>query len=279
MPTHTCRVSHPPSLHTGHPYLDDGRRGDAVIAMAHRGGAGHPDLVGAENTLFAFQHAVSLGYRYLETDVHTTSDGVLVAFHDDVLDRVTDTRGLVRDLTAEQVSLARIREEHPVPLMADLLEELPEARFNIDLKSAEAVEPLARLLESTGSESRVCIGSFSQRRLDAFRRASGDRVATSASPQEVGAFVASPSGRLARLLTRGRVAALQVPHRRGPVPVVTRELVRRAHAARAHVHVWTVDDPSEMEELLDLGVDGLITDRTDVLRDVLVRRGAWEDPA
>ncbi|MCW2819159.1 MAG: Glycerophosphoryl diester phosphodiesterase [Marmoricola sp.] len=279
MPTHTCRVSHPTSLHTAHPYLDDGRRGGAVIAMAHRGGAGHPDLLGAENTLFAFRHAVSLGYRYLETDVHTTSDGVLVAFHDDVLDRVTDARGPLRDLTAERVSLARIREEHPVPLVADLLEELPDVRFNIDLKSAESVEPLARLLRRTGSESRVCVGSFSQRRLDAFRHAAGGRVATSASPQEVAAFVAAPSGRLARLLTRGRVAALQVPHRRGPVPVVTRELVRRAHAARAHVHVWTVDDPAEMEELIDLGVDGLITDRTDVLRDVLVRRGAWEDPA
>ena len=78
-------------------------------------------------------------------------------------------------------------------------------------------------------------------------------------------------------MTRGRVAALQVPHRRGRLPVVTGALVRRAHAAGAHVHVWTVDEPAEMDELLDLGVDGLITDRTDVLKQVLLRRGQWRD--
>jgi glycerophosphoryl diester phosphodiesterase len=100
-------------------------------------------------------------------------------------------------------------------------------------------------------------------------------VATSAAPTEVAAFLASPSGRLARRLTRDRVDALQVPHRRGPLPVVSASFVRRAHAAGAHVHVWTVDEPAEMDQLLDLGVDGLITDRTDVLKDVLIRRGKW----
>ncbi len=90
--------------------------------------------------------------------------------------------------------------------------------------------------------------------------------------------MACPSGRLARRLTRGHVSALQVPHKRGPLPVVTSSLVRRAHAAGAHVHVWTVDEPEEMHELLDMGVDGLITDRTDVLKDVLTRRGQWREP-
>lgn len=265
---------------TGFAYLDEMLdQPGSVIAMAHRGGALHPEIPGTENTLHAFRHAVALGYRYLETDVHVTSDGVLLAFHDAVLDRVTDLQGRLSELTADQVSVARIREAHPVPTMAELLEEFPDARFNIDLKAAAAVRPLAELLTRTGSLDRVCIGSFSLRRLDAFRRATGGRVATSAAPQEVGLFLTLPSGRAARLATRGRVAALQVPHRRGPVPVVTRELVRRAHAAGAHVHVWTVDEPDEMDELLDLGVDGLITDRTDVLKDVLVRRGQWKDPA
>jgi glycerophosphoryl diester phosphodiesterase len=265
---------------TGHAYLDAVLdQPGSVVAMAHRGGAGHPDLHGAENTLHAFEHAVALGYDYLETDVHATRDGVLVAFHDDALDRVTDTIGLLAELSAEQVSLARIRAEHPVPTMEELLEAFPGARFNIDLKSHAAADLLARLLERTRTEDRVCIGSFSQRRLDAFRSASRGRVATSASPAEVALFLASPSGRAARLLTRGRVAALQVPHRRGRLPVVTAALVRRAHAAGAHVHVWTVDEPAEMEELLDLGVDGLITDRTDVLKDVLTRRGQWRRSA
>jgi glycerophosphoryl diester phosphodiesterase len=249
----------------------------SVIAMAHRGGAMHPELLGAENTLHAFKHAVALGYDFLETDVHATSDGVVLAFHDDALDRVTDTQGLLSRLTADEVALARIAGEHLVPTMAELLEQFPDCRFNIDLKSHAAVRPLVDLVDRTASHDRVCVGSFSQRRLDAFRRASGGRVATSASPVEVAAFMALPSGRASRLLTRGRVAALQVPHRRGRLTVVTGSLVRRAHAAGAHVHVWTVDEPTEMDELLDLGVDGLITDRTDVLKQVLLRRGQWRD--
>ena len=263
---------------TGFAYLDAVLdRPGTVIAMAHRGGARHPEIPGVENTLHAFTHAVALGYDYLETDVHVTSDGVLHAFHDAALDRLTDTSGLLAGLSADTVALARIAGEHRVPTMAQLLEEFPSVRFNIDVKSSGAVQALADLLDRTGSHDRVCIGSFSQRRLDAFRRATRGRVATSASPVEVGLFLALPSTRAVRLLTRGRVAALQVPHRRGPLPVVTPTLVRRAHAAGAHVHVWTVDEPAEMEELLEMRVDGLITDRTDVLKDVLIRRGQWRE--
>lgn len=278
--TSRARSGPAPAPRTGFAYLDavldsPGPSGRAVVAMAHRGGAQHPDLVGAENTLHAFRHAAALGYTYLETDVHATSDGTLLAFHDAVLDRVTDGSGRVALLRAEQVTAFRVAGEHAVPTFAELLEELPQAHFNVDLKAPSAVAPLASLIDRTASHDRVCVGSFSQRRLDGFRRASRGRVATSASPAEVALFLGCPSGRAARVLTRGRVAALQVPHRRGRVPVVTREVVRRAHAARAHVHVWTVDDPAEMHELLDLGVDGLITDRTDLLAAVLRERGLW----
>jgi len=113
----------------------------------------------------------------------------------------------------------------------------------------------------------------------AFRALTAGRVATSATPPEVAVVKAAPWA-LARTLLRGphRPAALQVPHKRGRLTVVTPTLVRRAHAAGLHVHVWTVDEPDEMHHLLDLGVDGLITDRTDLLRDVLVARGQWRDP-
>ena len=268
-------VSRPPV--TGRPYLDSVVGPPrSVIAMAHRGGARHHDLGGAENTTAAFAHAVGLGYRYLETDVHATSDGVLLAFHDDVLDRVTDLTGPIAEQRWEQIAHARIASEHPVPHMADLLEAFPEARFNIDLKSGGAVQPLADLLERNGAHDRVCVGSFSLSRLRHFRRLTGGRVATSAAPQEVAAFLALPSA-LARAATRGVPQALQVPRNRGPLPVVTAGVVRRAHAAGVHVHVWTIDDPQEMNELIDLGVDGIITDRTDLLKDVLVARGLWQE--
>ncbi len=257
---------------TGHPYLDDP---EGPIAFAHRGGAHHPELPGLENTLAAFRHAAALGYTYLETDVHATRDGVLLAFHDDVLDRVSDTSGGVVDATYAEVREARIGGTEPVPTLAELFDALPDARFNIDLKADAAGPLLARFLDERQAHDRVLVGSFSVRRLNRFRQLTRGRVPTSAAPLEVIAFRFLPSGRLADRLTRGRVAALQVPHRRGPLTVTTAGLVRRAHRAGKHVHSWTIDDPDEMIVLLDRGVDGLMTDRTDILRDVLVQRGQW----
>jgi glycerophosphoryl diester phosphodiesterase len=266
---------------TGFPYLDDdpgrspsqGQHG--VLAFAHRGGAYHPELEGLENTMAAFRHAAALGYGYLETDVHVTGDGALLAFHDLVLDRVSDRRGAIARLTHAEVGQALVGGRERVPTLAELFDAFPRARFNIDLKSDGAVAALAAFIRERGVEDRVLVGSFSRRRLNAFRRLAGPAVATSAHPLEVLAFRLLPSGRLADLLTRGRVAALQVPHRRGRFLVVTPGFVRRAHAAGKHVHVWTVDASDEMHELLDRGVDGLFTDRTDILRDVLVERGMW----
>lgn len=276
---------------TGHPYLDTARtRPGAVLALAHRGGAYHPEVEGLENTLAAFAHAVELGYRYLETDVHVTRDGVLLAFHDAVLDRVTDRRGAVAEMTHAEVREARVGGREQVPTLVELLDAFPDARFNIDLKSEASVRVLADLIRAREEWDRLLVGSFSPGRLARFRRLTEGRVATSAHPLEVLAFVLLPSGRLADLVTRRRVAALQVPHRRtlrlagGTLPavtltVVTRGLVRRAHAAGKHVHVWTIDEPDEMRELLAKGVDGMFTDRTDLLREVLEQHGVWEGPA
>jgi glycerophosphoryl diester phosphodiesterase len=246
-----------------------------VLAFAHRGGAFHPELEGLENTLAAFELAVSLGYHYLETDVHVTRDGVLLAFHDDILDRVTDRSGAIADLTLEEVNRALIGGREQVPTLARLFDEFPDARFNIDIKSERAVDALARFVGDRGAWDRVLVGSFSARRIRRFRALTRGRVPTTAHLVEILAFRFLPSGRLADLLTRGRVAALQIPHRRGRWIVATPGLVRRAHSAGKHVHVWTVDDPSEMRELLDRGVDGLMTDRTDVLKTVLLERGQW----
>ncbi len=261
---------------TGFPFLDEGLdHPGAVLAFAHRGGAFHPEIEGLENTMAAFQHAVDLGYTHLETDVHATRDGALLAFHDTVLDRVTEQEGPVAELEYAEVAEALIGGREQIPTMASLFEQFPEARFNIDLKSEAAVEPLVALVEATAAHDRVCVGSFSWRRMRRFRALAGARVATAATPFDVVAFRALPAVARSVVLARSRAAALQVPHRRGPLTVVTPGLVARAHALGKHVHVWTVDDPTEMRQLLDLGVDGLMTDRTDVLREVLIERGQW----
>ncbi len=260
--------------HTGLPFLDAGREQGTVLAFAHRGGARHPDLLGLENTLAAFEHAVRLGYTYLETDVHATRDGELLAFHDHRLDRVTSGRGGIGVGTYDEVRTALVAGREPIPRLVDLLEHLDGARFNVDLKSDAAVAPLAALVERTGSHDRVCVGAFSERRLATFRRLVDRPVATSYGPVGVGLSRYAP-GHLAHRLLAGRGDALQVPHRHRGLRIVTAAFVARAHADGRPVHVWVVDDPDEMELLLDLGVDGLFTDRTDVLREVLTRRGQW----
>lgn len=264
------------SPRTGRAYLDEVLdQPGSVLALAHRGGAYHPEIEGLENTLAAFRHAAALGYRYLETDVHATADGVLLAFHDDVLDRVSDQQGSIAALRHADVRRARVGGREEVPTLATLVEELPGCRFNIDLKADGAVRPLADFVAARGLWDDVLVGSFSRARVREFRRLTAGRVATSASPSEVAAFVTGLTS------TRRRVDfdALQVPRRRGRVVVTTARLVRRAHAARKHVHVWTIDTEPEMRELLDLGVDGLVTDRTDTLKDVLTERGQWLDHA
>jgi glycerophosphoryl diester phosphodiesterase len=260
---------------TGFAYLDAGLdRPGTVLAFAHRGGAFHPEIEGLENSLAAFAHAVALGYRYLETNVHATRDGVLLAFHDRVLDRVTGVTGSVAKVSYADVRSARIGGREEIPTFASLLEEFPDARFNVDLKSSGAVAPLADLVRRTNAHDRVCVGSFSASRLGAFRKLLDRPVATVCGPPAVAGLRFAPTRAVAARL-RGPGVVLQVPHRRGRVTVVTGELVSRAHALGLPVHVWTVDDPEEMHQLLDLGVDGLMTDRTDLLREVLTARGQW----
>lgn len=269
-------TSHVTRPRTGYPYLDAVcEQPGAVLAFAHRGGAYHPEIEGLENTMVAFRHAVELGYQYLETDVHASRDGALFAFHDTALDRVTEHTGTLATLSAAEVRRALIGGREQIPTMAGLLAEFPDVRFNIDIKSEAAVAPLAELVRATASHDRICVGSFSQRRIATFRRLVGRRVATAAAPLEVLAFRGLPAARLVSLAVRRGAAALQLPHRHKGLTVVTPGLVRRAHALGLHVHVWTIDDPDHMHELLDLGVDGLMTDRTDLLRDVLVDRGQW----
>lgn len=252
-------------------YLPPGK----VLAFAHRGGAYHPEIEGLENTLAAFRHAAALGYDYLETDVHLTADGVLLAFHDDVLDRVTDQRGAVRELTLAEVRRARIGGREEVPTLVELLDAFPQARFNIDIKADDAVDALVALVRERDLWDRLLVASFSRRRIRRFRQLTEGRVPTAADPWQIVAFRLSPTAALARLLAGGGFAAFQVPHRSGRIRVVTPGFVRRAHAAGLQVHVWTIDDPAEMATLLDRGVDGLFTDRTDLLKDVLQGRGQW----
>lgn len=254
-----------------HPYFEE----PAPVALAHRGGAAYPPNVGIENTAAAFRRAVDMGYRYLETDVHATSDGELLAFHDTHLDRVSDASGAIADLPWARVREARIGGGEPIPRLTDLLAEFPTTRFNIDVKAAGAIAPLVAVIGEHDAVDRVCVGSFSERRLRAVRRALGPRLATAAGQVGTGGFRFAPRAVLRWLQTPAPVFQIPETHviRGRRVRLVTPQFIQRVHSHGKHIHVWTIDDRADMERLLDWGVDGIVTDRIDVLASVMADRG------
>jgi len=243
-----------------HPFLD----WKGPLPFAHRGGASDVP----ENTLQAFQYAVDMGYRYLETDVQVTSDGVLVAFHDNDLQRTCGIPGKISELPWSEVSKALVDGKAPIPLLEDLLSTFPDARVNIDCKSNAAVDALIASLRRTNSLARVCVAAFSDFRLRRLRKAFGSDLCSSLGPVELGLLRFG-------LLRHPPGQAAQVPVKEGPITVVNKAFVERSHRLGLQVHVWTIDDAPEMERLLDLGVDGIMTDRPAILRQVLESRGSW----
>ena len=239
--------------------------------MAHRGGA----IEHLENTMPAFQACVDLGYRYLETDVQVTADGVLVAFHDPTLERVTDRRGRVDQLPWSEIAVARIGGREPVLRLEDLLGAWPDVRFNLDIKAAGVLAPLVRLVRRMGIADRLCLGSFSDARIAAARRLFGPELCTSLGPRGVAALRLSSYSPRAAGLVRIQAGCAQVPLQLGGRALVDERFVAAAHERGLQVHVWTVDDPVEATTMLDLGVDGIMTDRPAMLRELLEKRGQW----
>ncbi len=247
------------------------------LAFAHRGGTALEHGTGLENSMAAFQSAVDLGYTYLETDVHVTADGAVVAFHDASLERTTGGPGRVAELAYDDLRRHLIGGRETIPLLEDLMRTWPHTKINIDVKVRGAIDPVVQVIRRHGAEDRVCFASFSERRIRKVRRLLGPRVATAYGPLGVAALRAVPLGVLRRRLLAAPVPCLQVPWYAGRFEVVTPAFVQRAHEVGKHVHVWTVDDAVSIRLLLDRGVDGIVSDRIDTLREVLLERGQWEE--
>jgi len=267
------------------PFFDnpgaDGRQ--LPIAYAHRG-FWNVNETGThlENSAAAFAAAVDLGYRYLETDVHGTSDGVCIALHDETLDRTTDGKGTVSELPWSKVKQAYIGGIEPIPTLEELLVTWPEVKWNIDIKSDSAIKPTAEVIEKLRAHDRVLITSFSPQRRKATLKLLSKPVATGAGTPEIAAFLAAArvgSKRLAAMALKD-VDALQVPVGQavpgiGGIVVTDAKTVEMAHAIDKYVQVWTVNTKAQMNQLLDIGVDGIFTDRADTLRTVLESRNLW----
>jgi glycerophosphoryl diester phosphodiesterase len=242
------------------------RRGP--LAIAHRGGAG----LAAENTLEAFRRSYGLGVRYLETDVRQTRDGHLVAFHDAGLNRVTTAAGRLRSRTLAELTALPVLGGGPVLPLASLLAEFPDACFTLDIKHPSVIAPLARMLQASDATARVCVAAARGSWLRAMQALVGPQLCTALSWRDLAHLAARSRGRY------GDGGFAHVPLRLGRVPVFRDDLVARAHDAGVRVIVWTVNAPATMHRLLDSGVDGVITDRPDLLREVLIARGQWHAP-
>lgn len=253
-------------MHFRHPYL----AGTKFACFAHRGGGlEHP-----ENSRKAFEAVRALGYRFIEIDVQASRDGVLVVFHDDHLDDLTDGRGTVSDLSISDVLQAKIGGTEPMMTLEEALVDFPEMRFNIDIKTDHALQPALDLMQKMNCLDRVCLASFSDERLDAVRRHFGDAVCSGAGPRDVRILKFGSWG----IPGRG-VEALcaQVPVKHGCITIPTRRFVTHCNARGIAVHVWTIDEEAEMRRLIRIGVNGLITDRPTLLKRIAMEEGVWEE--
>jgi glycerophosphoryl diester phosphodiesterase len=254
---------------TGHP-----------IVIAHRGSR----LLWPENTLAAFTAAAGLGARFFETDLRLTADGVVMCHHDSTLDRTTDASGPVRMRTSSELKGVdagfrhRVNGSFPfrgqgmgIPTLEELLTTFPNHGVIVDLKEEELETPLWQLIERLGSHHRLIVGSFSSTRVQRFRMISGGSVAVSGGPNEITRLMAAARFGVEPTV---EVQAMQVPVSWYGVPVITKRFVETAHRMGVLVHAWTINEPSEAERLLSLGVDGLITDRPDLMSAVVTAGGA-----
>jgi glycerophosphoryl diester phosphodiesterase len=248
------------------------------IRFAHRGST----ILWPENTMIAFQGAAELGYRYIETDVHMTRDGVFVTFHDDCLERVTNGAGQVKDRYWEDLQTLDaayyfkpdqgfpLRQKGiAIPTLEEVMTTFPRIMFNIDLKQPVIEQPLADFIRRHRFEERVLIASFKDKRVRRFRKFAGNSVATSSGPMEAAAAWAYSRFKHSLNIP---AHALQVPPEKKCITVIDQKLINAAHAAGIQVHAWTINDPEQMHRLLDLGVDGIITDRPDLLNTALEKR-------
>ena len=261
--------------------------GVAVAALRRRGPrpvrAGWPVNVGhrgasqryPENTLASFRAALEAGAGGLELDVHLTRDGHPVVVHDATVDRTTDGFGVVSGMTLDAVRRLDVGGTgERVPTLREVLDEFPTASVNIDIKDRDlpgAEKVVVGVLREAGVADRVLVASADHRVIRRFRRASGGEFDTGASRREIAVFYALSLLHLERLI-RPAYAALQVPVRHGPLRILTPRFVKAAHAVGVRVDVWTINEPGRMREVLDLGADVVMTDRPDVLAEVLEDR-------
>ena len=253
---------------TRHPFLDQ----PGPLALAHQGGGGEA----VENSAAAFANAARLGYRHLDIDLQVSADGVLVAHHDDTLERLFARPGTVADRSWAELSDLRLPTGEPLARFDDLLDSHPDAFWNIEVKSEEATEPVVDVVRRHALDRRVCLNAFSDRRMRRIRRSAAGLHPAYSTPIASTLWLKVASY-LPFLPYWTSADATQAPVEDRNIPVLDQRFVERAHRAGLAVIVWTIDEVDEMRRLLDIGVEGILTDKPTDLKELLVERGQWPD--
>ena len=242
---------------TIHPYLNQ----SGVSISAHRGGSEEAP----ENTLESFSYAIGLGSSYIETDVQLSADGIPYIFHDDDLSRLLNMEVKFNSLHSDQIEKLKLFESYQIPKLETALTQFPNALFQIDLKTDEVALPAMKVIENLNAFDRICIASFSSNRLQKVRKKFPD-TCLSMGPKEILKLLLASFGLYNKTIYGD---CLQVPIYHYGIKLVTRRFVKYVQSIGLKIHVWTINDENTMRKLIDLGVDGIITDKPKLLKELL----------
>ena len=247
-----------------HPFFNDYN----FFGFVHRGG----DEEKTENTLEAFQYSSDLGFVFMETDVQSTLDGKVVIFHDETLERVAGINKKVSQLTFQEIKKIDLINGGKIPSLEETLASFPNLRFNIDIKVDSAVKETLKIIKQNNAFDRVCLAAFSTKRLNLIRRLAGPELCSSMGQAEIVRLLLNSFGLKLRI-SSGLCA--QVPVSQFGITIVSNRFVKKVHALNKLIHVWTIDEKEEMFRLIDLGVDGLMTDKPTVLKKAMLERNLF----
>ena len=245
-----------------HPFFRDFN----FYGFVHRGG----DEVKSENTLEAFEYSSDLGFIYIETDVQSTKDGHVVIFHDSTLKRMAGINKSISDLTLEEIKRIELIDGGKIPLLYEALDSLPDLRFNIDIKTEDAMENTIKIIQEMKCFHRTCLASFSSSRLNRIRKLAGPEVCTSSGQMDIFKLICKSLGISLKI---NSADCAQIPITQWGVPILTKRFLRIAKKENKLVHVWTIDNKEEMFKLIDFGVDGIMTDKPSILKQAMSERG------
>ena len=247
-----------------HPFFQD----YSFYGFVHRGG----DEVETENTIEAFKYSSDLGFVFIETDVQATKDGHVVIFHDATLKRMAGVNKSIKELTLKEINEIDLLDGGKIPLLSEALETFPDLRFNIDIKTEDALEETIRIIKKMNFLDKTCLASFSSSRLKRIKHLAGPEACISSGQMDIFKMMCQSVG-IGLQPTKSQCA--QIPLKQWGVPVLTKKFIEIAKMQNKFVHVWTIDDKNQMFELIEFGVDGLMTDKPSVLKEAMIEKGLF----